>query len=58
MCNDSLVQINIGEMTLRSCSGCDSRWWTAADSPAGIDDVLRTVAAKDRARRRPVVHQS
>jgi hypothetical protein len=41
-------------MTLRSCSACDSRWWLQADSPAGIEDVLHSVAENDRGRRRRV----
>jgi hypothetical protein len=53
-CDNSLVEIHIGEMTLRSCSACDSRWWLQADSPAGIEDVLHSVAENDRGRRRRV----
>jgi hypothetical protein len=54
-CTSSLVEIHLADLTLRSCSACDSRWWLHADAPAGIEDVLRSVAATGRGRRRRLV---
>jgi hypothetical protein len=47
-----VVQIELGELTLRSCSTCDSRWWLRADRPAGIEDVLKSFADAPGGRRR------
>ena len=59
LCSAPLVAINLGDLTLRSCSSCDTREWLRADSPAGIDDVLRTFAdAPGGRRRRRVVDAS
>lgn len=53
-CAAPLVEIRLGvELTLRSCSNCDSRWWSRADQPADLDQVLRVVTATD-GRRQPV----
>lgn len=51
-CTAPLVQIRLGdELLLRSCSGCDSRWWLRADRPTDLDAVLDLVRTTDAARR-------
>lgn len=52
ICVSSLVEIRLGELKLRSCSTCDTRWWLRADAPAGIEDVLRSFADAPGGRRR------
>jgi hypothetical protein len=53
-CAAPLVEIRLGEeLTLRSCSRCDSRWWLRGDSPADLEQVLTTVSDTD-GNRRPV----
>ena len=48
-----MIEIRLGvELTLRSCSTCDSRWWLRADETASLDQVLEVVAGSD-ARRKP-----
>src|SRR5207248_2688493 len=40
-CRSSLVEIRLGdELTLRSCSTCDSRWWHRGDRSTGLQEVL------------------
>jgi hypothetical protein len=51
-CLAPLVEIRLGvELTLRSCSACDSRYWSRGDDPAELDVVLSAVADDDRRRR-------
>ncbi|MCU1487001.1 MAG: hypothetical protein JWN67_3747 [Actinomycetia bacterium] len=53
-CLAPLVEIRLGEeLTLRSCSNCDSRFWTRGDRSTDLDGVLTAVAEGDR-RRRPL----
>ena len=48
ICSSSLVQITLGEeLTLRSCSCCDNRWWQRAGQSAPLGEVLQVVAATD-----------
>jgi hypothetical protein len=52
-CLAPLIEIRLGaELTLRSCSRCDSRFWSHGDQPAHLEQVLSEVARDDR-RRRP-----
>ena len=47
-CTAPLVEIRLGEeLTLRSCSRCDSRWWLRGDRPADLQQVLSTVSGSD-----------
>jgi len=51
-CLAPLVEIRLGdELTLRSCSRCDSRFWTRGDRSIDLDGVLTTVSEGDRGRR-------
>lgn len=44
-CAAPLIEIRLGdELSLRSCSRCDHRWWRRAEVAAGIDEVLGVVA--------------
>lgn len=53
-CAASLVEIRLGsELLLRSCSHCDTRWWSRADGAASIEEVLGVVAGS-AAHRKPV----
>jgi hypothetical protein len=53
-CLAPLIEIRLGEeLTLRSCSGCDSRFWSRGEEPTDLDGVLSAVADGDR-RRRPL----
>jgi hypothetical protein len=53
-CLAPLVEIRLGdELTLRSCSSCDRRFWTRGDTSTDLDGVLAVVAEGDR-RRRPL----
>jgi hypothetical protein len=48
------VEIRLGdELTLRSCSRCDSRFWSHGEEATDLDGVLTVVADDDR-RRRPL----
>jgi hypothetical protein len=46
------ITLHAGEDTLlmRSCSHCDHRVWLRQDGPAGISDVLASVATTGRRR--------
>ena len=47
-CRHSLVEIRLGdELTLRSCSNCDSRFWHRGDRFTGLDEALAVVSASD-----------
>lgn len=51
-CTAPLVEIRLGDdLTLRSCSRCDSRWWLRGDRPADLRQVLDVVADSDGGRR-------
>jgi hypothetical protein len=53
-CLAPLVEIRLGaELTLRSCSRCDSRFWSRGDEVTDLDGVLSVVAEDDQ-RRKPV----
>ena len=53
-CLAPLIEIRLGEeLTLRSCSSCDSRFWTRGVQPTDLDGVLNAVADADQ-RRRPM----
>jgi hypothetical protein len=48
-CLAPLVEIRLGdELTLRSCSRCDARFWTRGDAVLDLDGVLATVAETGR----------
>lgn len=54
-CDAPLVEIRLGaDLTLRSCSNCDNRWWLRSEQPAPLDQVLHAVAGA-QGRRRPAV---
>ncbi len=47
-------EIRLGaELTMRSCSRCDSRFWSRGDEATDLDGVLSLVADDDK-RRKPV----
>jgi hypothetical protein len=47
-----VVEIRLGaELTLRSCSRCDSRFWSRGDEATDLDGALSAVAAEDQGRR-------
>jgi len=51
-CLAPLIEIRLGEeLTLRSCSRCDSRFWSRGEATIDLDGALATVAAGDRGRR-------
>jgi hypothetical protein len=51
-CTAPLVEIRLGdELVLRSCSGCDSRWWLRSDEPTELGAVLDVVRTTDASRR-------
>ena len=46
ICAATLVEITLsGDLTMRSCSRCERRWWQQGDDAAGLSDVLSVVAA-------------
>jgi hypothetical protein len=48
-CLAPLVEIRLGaDLMLRSCSRCDSRFWSHGDRPADLERVLSVVADEDR----------
>jgi hypothetical protein len=48
-CLSPLVEIHLGdELTLRSCSGCDMRFWSRLDEATELPEVLAVVSATDR----------
>jgi hypothetical protein len=48
-CLAPLVEIRLGaELTLRSCSRCDSRFWSRNDEAIDLDGVLGAVAETGR----------
>lgn len=52
-CLAPLVEIRLGaELTLRSCSRCDSRFWSRGAEATDLDGVLSVVADDDK-RRKP-----
>jgi Zn-finger nucleic acid-binding protein len=51
-CAAPLVHLQMGDdLLLRSCSRCDSRWWSRGDEPAELDEVLGVVAGSSGRRR-------
>jgi hypothetical protein len=48
-CSRRLVEITITAdgrpLTMRSCSNCDTREWTRASDPVGLDGVLDELAS-------------
>lgn len=52
-CFSPLVEIRLGaELTLRSCSHCDRRYWAHGDRLTDLPGVLSVVAEADRRRGR------
>jgi hypothetical protein len=48
-CLAPLIEIRLGdELTLRSCSRCDTRFWSRQDEATDLDGVLAAVSANDR----------
>jgi hypothetical protein len=53
-CLAPLIEIRLGdELTLRSCSGCDTRFWSRRDEETDLDGVLSVVSTTGRTRRAP-----
>jgi hypothetical protein len=53
-CLAPLIEIRLGqELTLRSCSGCDTRFWTKQDEETDLHDVLAVVSTTDSRGRPP-----
>jgi hypothetical protein len=51
-CLAPLVEIRLGaELVMRSCSRCDSRFWSHGEAVADLGQVLSVVADEDRGRR-------
>jgi Zn-finger nucleic acid-binding protein len=54
ICTAPLVHLELGgDLHLRSCSRCDTRWWLRGDEPADLEEVLDAVAETGRGRRVP-----
>lgn len=53
-CLSPLIEIRLGEeLTLRSCSACDTRFWLRDDQETDLGGVLDVVATTDRRGRGP-----
>ncbi len=48
--SSALVEIGLNlrdqQVTMRSCSACEHRWWDSAGQPLSLPSVLKLVAAK------------
>lgn len=55
-CAAPLVEIGIVQagtsVVMRSCSGCDTRWWARDGQPVALGAVLETVASAKKPARR------
>ena len=51
-CSSTLVEIQLaGDLTMRSCSRCERRWWQQGAGEAELTEVLAAVAVSGGKRR-------